>query len=101
MLGDSHSKVALENELVGPGLPLNIEVAEADAEFERARTQRMGFGGWLALAWLIFAVLVAIFVPFFAKTHIGALDSNYGAFKSASHPFGANDLGQNMTVLLA
>jgi peptide/nickel transport system permease protein len=85
----------------GTGAP----VPEPGGEFVRAKTQRMGIGGWLSLIWLTFAIVVAIFVPLIAKTHQFAVTTTsgsiLGAFKDAAHPFGADQLGNNMTVELA
>jgi len=93
--------VRLEQDTSG-GAP----VADQDTAFVRARTQRLGIGGYLAAFWLILAVLVAIFVPMFAKTHQFAVLSSSGAtnvgfLKQMAHPFGSDELGQNQTIELA
>jgi peptide/nickel transport system permease protein len=100
MLGDSRSQMVTTVDVVGAETPLPEDVAH-ETDFVRARNQRMGIGGWLAAAWLAFAVLVAIFVPMFAKTHNVAVTPDLGFLKQGSHPFGGDDLGNNMTILLA
>ena len=89
--------VAVEPEVPGapPGAP-------ADTEFVRARSQRIGVGGVLAIAWLVFVVLCAIFVPMFVESPSDpGLLAGQGMFKVSGHPLGGDSAGNDMTLQLA
>jgi peptide/nickel transport system permease protein len=108
MLGQSHSDPAHDSPLVGVGAGVELAAisAEPEAQYERARTQRIGFGGWLAIGWLVLAILVAIFVPMFFKTSNFAISTSNGLgsvgfLQQLSHPFGSNQVGQDQTIELA
>ncbi len=99
--------------MLGPSLdpdaaaldPLPLDEAPAAEEiapkFEVARTKRLGFGGVLAIVWLVFITLFAIIVPLTMSTTPGAALSNMGFLRELSHPFGGDRNGNDLTVLLA
>src|SRR5262245_8522558 len=98
MLGQSDSANA--NAEMTAVLASTPETAE-EAQYEAPKTQRLGVGGYLAAGWLIFAVAVAIFVPWLAKTHPSGALAKEGFLTDLAHPFGGDGNGNNLTVVLA
>jgi len=99
MLEQSPSTAAVAVEATPPPLPQD---APADTEFVRSRSQRIGFGGILAIVWLVFVVLGAIFIPMFAKSPSDpGLLAGQGMFKVAGYPLGGDAVGNSMLVQLA
>jgi peptide/nickel transport system permease protein len=72
-----------------------------EAKYEVPATKRLGIGGYLAAAWMIFIVLYAFLVPLFAKTHPSGQFANKGFLKDFARPFGGDALGRNLSVDLA
>jgi peptide/nickel transport system permease protein len=81
------------------------ETKEPGGRFRRPRAQRLGIGAWLALAWLVFIVLAAAFVPLLlhsnATDNLVAGNASKGFLKVAGHPFGFDRNGNDMALLLA
>jgi peptide/nickel transport system permease protein len=81
------------------------EPKDPGEKFRRPRSKRLGFGAWLALAWLVFIVLAAIFVPIFLHSNstdnLIAGNSSKGFLKVPGHPFGFDRNGNDMALLLA
>jgi peptide/nickel transport system permease protein len=71
----------------------------------RTRRKGLGFGAWLALAWMLFIILAAIFVPMFLHSNstdnLIAGNSSKGFLEVAGHPFGFDRNGNDMALLLA
>jgi peptide/nickel transport system permease protein len=80
------------------------EPKEPGGRFRRPRAQRLGIGAWLAIAWLVVIVLLAIFVPMFMHSdptaNLVAGNSSKGFLKVAGHPFGFDRNGNDMFLLL-
>ncbi len=72
-----------------------------DAKYKAAKTKRLGIGGWLAIAWLVFLVLFAVVVPMVMKQGDRGALQDLGFLKNMSHPFGGDDNGNDLTRLLA
>ena len=67
------------------------------ADFVRARSQRIGFGGILAIAWLAFVVVAAIVIPMIVKNPSDpGLLAGRGLFKVSGHPLGGDAAGNDM-----
>ncbi len=99
MLEQSPSPAAVAVEATPPVLPPD---APADTEFKRSRSQRIGVGGILAIVWLVFVVLGAIFIPMFAKNPADpGLLAGQGMFKVPGYPLGGDAAGNSMLVQLA
>ena len=81
------------------------EPTDPGRRFRRPRSKRLGFGAWLALAWMVFIVLAAIFVPIFLHSNstdnLVAGNSSKGFLKVSGHPFGFDRNGNDMALLLA
>ena len=99
MLEQSPSTVAAPEEVAPTELPAGVP---PELEYERARSQRIGVGGILAIVWLVFVVLCAIFIPMFVKnpTNPGLL-AGRGMFKVSGHPLGGDSAGNDMLVQLS
>jgi peptide/nickel transport system permease protein len=71
-------------------------------KYVRARAQRIGIGGIMAIGWLVFVVLFAIFVPIFLKNPADpGLLAGRGLFEVSGHPLGGDSAGNDMVVQLA
>ena len=82
--------------------PSTPEAPPGETTFVRARSQRIGVGGILAIAWLVFVVLCAIFVPMFVESPSDpGLLAGQGMFKVSGHPLGGDSAGNDMTLQLA
>jgi peptide/nickel transport system permease protein len=86
---------------------LQLEHPEPSKErgrWRRPRGQRLGIGAWLAIAWLVVIVLLAIFVPMLYKSdpidNLAAGNSSKGFLEVAGHPFGFDRNGNDMFLLL-
>jgi peptide/nickel transport system permease protein len=81
------------------------EPKDPGARFKRRRGKHLGFGAWLAIAWMVFIVLAAIFVPMFlhsnSTANLVAGNSSKGFLKVPGHPFGFDRNGNDMALLLA
>ena len=81
------------------------EPKDPGGRFRRPRSQRLGFGAWLAIAWMVFIILAATFVPMFLHSNstdnLIAGNSSKGFLKVAGHPFGFDRNGNDMALLLA
>src|SRR4029079_12047421 len=79
------------------------EPTDPGKRFRRPRSQRLGIGAWLALAWLMFIVLAAIFVPMLlhsnSTANLVAGNSSKGFLKVPGHPFGFDRNGNDMALL--
>jgi peptide/nickel transport system permease protein len=82
-----------------PDVPGDAPPAE---KFERARSQRIGIGGILALLWMAFVIAGAIIIPMIVKnpSDPGLLASR-GMFKVSGHPLGGDNAGNDMLLQLA
>ena len=90
---------AVAAEPVLPGAPPE---APAEAQFVRPRSQRIGVGGFLAMGWLAFVVLCAIFIPMFVESPSDpGLLAGQGIFKVSGHPLGGDSAGNDMALQLA
>src|SRR5258705_3243628 len=99
MLEHSPSTVAAAP--LPPDMPLPPH-ATAETEFVRAKSQRIGIGGILAIAWLVFVVLGAIFIPIIVKNPSDpGLLAGRGLFKVSGHPLGGDAAGNDMLLQLA
>jgi peptide/nickel transport system permease protein len=76
------------------------ETAE-QAKYQAPKTKRLGIGGWLAIAWLIFIFVFAFIFPLFAKSTQDTALANQGFLKDLGHPFGGDSIGNDLTVELA
>ena len=78
---------------------------EPGGRFRRPRSQRLGFGAWAAIGWIVFVLLAATFVPMFvhsnATDNLIAGNASKGLFKVAGHPLGFDRNGNEMGLLLA
>jgi peptide/nickel transport system permease protein len=86
-----------------PPAPPGAPVAEpAEERFVRARSQRIGLGGILAMVWLVLVVVLAIVIPMLVKnpTDPGLL-AGRGLFKVSGHPLGGDSAGNDMLLQLA
>jgi peptide/nickel transport system permease protein len=87
---------------VDAGTPLPPAEELEKVEFVRARSQRIGFGGYLAIGWLVFVVLGAIFIPMFVENPADpGLLAGQGMFKVPGHPLGGDAAGNDMLLQLA
>jgi peptide/nickel transport system permease protein len=73
-----------------------------EAKYEAPKTKRLGIGGWLAIGWLVFLFFFAFVFPIVAKRPVAdtAL-ANQGFLKDFSHPFGGDNIGNDLTYELA
>ena len=73
---------------------------EPGGRFRRPRSQRLGFGAWAAIGWLLFVLLAATFVPMFvhsnATDNLIAGNASKGMFKVAGHPLGFDRNGNEI-----
>jgi peptide/nickel transport system permease protein len=86
-----------------PPAPPDAPVATpADERFVRARAQRIGLGGILAMVWLAFVLVCAIVIPMVVKnpTDPGLL-AGQGILKVSGHPLGGDSAGNDMLLQLA
>jgi peptide/nickel transport system permease protein len=99
MLASSPSTIA-ETEL-----ELEHPEPKEGGRYRRPRSQRLGIGAWLAIAWLVAIVLIAIFVPMFMESNeidnLVAGNASKGFLEVAGHPFGFDRNGNDMFLLLA
>lgn len=75
----------------------------ASEEVHAAERNKLGWGAWLSIAWLVIIVLAAIFasvLPLHSYTNYQANVVNLGPFQSASHPLGGDSNGADMVSLL-
>jgi len=102
MLDQSDGNVqANANEQISAVLASTPET-ETEAKYELSKTKRLGIGGWLAIGWLVFLVIFAVVVPLVLKqpTDKGSFQDK-GFLKDLGHPFGGDDNGNDLTILLA
>ena len=99
MLEPSPSPVVAADELAPTELPAGVP---PELEYERARAQRIGLGGILAMVWLAFVVISAIVIPMVVKNpgDPGLLAAR-GIFKVSGHPLGGDAAGNDMLLQLA
>src|SRR5689334_18188093 len=72
-----------------------------ETEFVRARAQRIGIGGILAIIWLVFVVGAAILIPMIVKNPSDpGLLAGRGMFKVSGHPLGGDAAGNDMLLQL-
>src|SRR4051812_2854208 len=72
-----------------------------EAEYVRARSQRIGIGGILAIIWLVFVVVAAIVIPMVVKNPADpGLLAARGMFKVSGHPLGGDAAGNDMLLQL-
>lgn len=71
--------------------------AAVPVEVERSATKKLGFFGWLAIAWVVAIFGAALFAPILP---IPEPDESFGREisdgPSLSHPFGVDSIGQDM-----
>jgi peptide/nickel transport system permease protein len=86
-----------------PPAPPDTPVREPGAaRCERAKAQRIGVGGILAMVWLAFVLVCAIVIPMLVKnpTDPGLL-AGQGILKVSGHPLGGDSAGNDMLLQLA
>src|SRR4051812_11502487 len=72
-----------------------------ETEYVRARSQRIGIGGILAIVWLVFVVGAAILIPMIVKSPADpGLLAGRGLFKVSGHPLGGDAAGNDMLLQL-
>jgi peptide/nickel transport system permease protein len=87
---------------VDKGTPPPPAAAPEKVDFVRARSQRIGFGGILAIVWLAFVVVAAIVIPMIVKNPSDpGLLAGRGLFKVSGHPLGGDAAGNDMLLQLA
>lgn len=98
MLEHLPSEVAAPEQAL-PGAPVG---GAPEERFVRAKSQRIGIGGLLALAWLLLVIVAAIVVPMVVHSPIdpGVL-AGKGIFKVSGRPLGGDAAGNDMLLQLA
>jgi peptide/nickel transport system permease protein len=98
-----HSPEVAAAVAVDAGTPSPLPVEEAEKiDFVRARSQRIGIGGILAIVWLVFVVIAAIVIPMIVKNPSDpGLLAGRGLFKVSGHPLGGDAAGNDMLLQLA
>ena len=94
-----HSPSAAVAVSVPPDVPPGAPAAE---KFVRAKSQRIGIGGILAIIWLAFVIVGAIVIPMIVKNPLDpGLLAGQGIFKVSGHPLGGDSAGNDMLLQLA
>lgn len=82
-----------------PDTPIGDPAAD---RFVRARAQRIGLGGILAIVWLAFVLVCAIVIPMVVNNPSDpGLLAGRGLFKVSGHPLGGDSAGNDMLLQLA
>src|SRR5438128_1207215 len=83
--------------------PPDTPVGAPDAErFVRARSQRIGVGGILAMVWIAFVLVCAVVIPMVVRSPLDpGLLAGRGIFKVSGHPLGGDSAGNDMLLQLA
>jgi peptide/nickel transport system permease protein len=83
--------------------PPDPPIGESEAErFVRARSQRIGLGGIVAMVWIAFVLVCAIVIPMVVHSpQDPGLLAGRGMFKVSGHPLGGDAAGNDMLLQLA
>ena len=74
----------------------------AEEKFERAKSQRIGIGGILAMIWMLIVLVAAVIIPMIVKNPVDpGLLAGRGIFKVSGHPLGGDNAGNDMLLQLA